>query len=195
MHDRNTVNSTPIRHSSNKNKVITIKRVSICWRAVEFNCITLYSSTQWILGQLTFTCSAYINDNSLVQQALFLGSHYKVMRVVPVVHNVLQIDTCNKWYGLRMVTIERAPAWHQIVIEDIWCDWIKPITVTLLLSHLSPLWGRERTSGWRWRPRHWSLLLWPLQLCSCWWSWLWWRSPASPWTPSFWNLREKKIVR
>ncbi len=53
-------------------------------------------STQWIPGQFTNTCSAYINDDSLVQQALFLGSHDKVMRVVPVVHNVLQIDTCNK---------------------------------------------------------------------------------------------------
>lgn len=37
---------------------------------------------------------AYINDDAFIQQALFLGSHDKVMSVVPVVHNVLQINTC-----------------------------------------------------------------------------------------------------
>lgn len=38
---------------------------------------------------------AYVEDDSLVQQALFLRSHDKVVRVVPVVHNVLQVDACN----------------------------------------------------------------------------------------------------
>lgn len=42
----------------------------------------------------TKSYAAYINDDSFVQQALFLGSHDKVMRVVPVVHNVLQVNTC-----------------------------------------------------------------------------------------------------
>lgn len=44
---------------------------------------------------LTATRFAYIEDDSLVQQALFLGSHDKVVCVVPVVHNVLQVDPCN----------------------------------------------------------------------------------------------------
>lgn len=39
---------------------------------------------------------AHVDDDSLVQQALFLGSHDKVMCVVLVVHNVLQINTCDK---------------------------------------------------------------------------------------------------
>lgn len=43
---------------------------------------------------MTSTHSAYINDDSLVQQALFLGSHDKVVCVVLVVHNVLQINAC-----------------------------------------------------------------------------------------------------
>lgn len=46
-------------------------------------------------GSLTHTYSAYINDDSFIQQALFLGGHDKVMRVVPVVHNVFQVNTCN----------------------------------------------------------------------------------------------------
>lgn len=37
---------------------------------------------------------AYIDDDAFIQQALFLGSHDKVVSVVPVVHNVLQINTC-----------------------------------------------------------------------------------------------------
>lgn len=44
---------------------------------------------------MTATRFAYIEDDSLVQQALFLGSHDKVVCVVPVVHNVLQVDACN----------------------------------------------------------------------------------------------------
>lgn len=42
------------------------------------------------------TKDPYINDDSLVQQALFLGSHDKVMCVVLVINNVLQIDTCKQ---------------------------------------------------------------------------------------------------
>lgn len=42
------------------------------------------------------SCSAYINDDTFIQQALFLGSHDKVMSVVSVVHNVLQINTCGE---------------------------------------------------------------------------------------------------
>lgn len=38
----------------------------------------------------------HINDNSFIQQALFLCSHDKVVRVVLVVHNVLQVDACDK---------------------------------------------------------------------------------------------------
>lgn len=44
---------------------------------------------------MTATRFAYIEDDSFVQQALFLGSHDKVVCVVPVVHNVLQVDPCN----------------------------------------------------------------------------------------------------
>lgn len=43
----------------------------------------------------TRTRFAYVEDDSLVQQALFLSSHDKVVCVVPVVHNVLQVDACS----------------------------------------------------------------------------------------------------
>lgn len=48
------------------------------------------------IKQILNVNSTYIDDNTLVKQTLFLGSHDKVMCVVPVVHNVLQIDTCKK---------------------------------------------------------------------------------------------------
>lgn len=48
---------------------------------------------------MTSTRSAYIDDDSLVQQALFLGSHDKVVCFVLVVHNVLQINACNNDNG------------------------------------------------------------------------------------------------
>lgn len=44
---------------------------------------------------LTGTRFAYVEHDSFVQQALFLGGHDKVVCVVPVVHNVLQVDACN----------------------------------------------------------------------------------------------------
>lgn len=44
---------------------------------------------------------AYMNNDSLVQQALLLCRHDKVMCVVPVIHNVLQIDSCNKRFAVR----------------------------------------------------------------------------------------------
>lgn len=53
----------------------------------------------------TRTRFAYVEDDSLVQQALFLSSHDKVVRVVPVVHNVLQVDACNE--DNVSVTIEK----------------------------------------------------------------------------------------
>lgn len=43
-----------------------------------------------------------MEDDSLVQQALFLCSHDKVVCVVPVVHNVLQVDACNDNAGVIM---------------------------------------------------------------------------------------------
>lgn len=50
------------------------------------------SSHDILLTRLRF---AYVEDDSLVQQTLFLSSHDKVVRVVPVVNNVLQVDACN----------------------------------------------------------------------------------------------------
>lgn len=73
--------------------------------------------------------------------------------------------------------------------------WARQHCASVPVSHLFLLWGQERTSGWRWRLHRWSLLLWPLRWCSGWWSWLWWRSPAFPWTPSFWNLGEEMAAR
>jgi len=40
--------------------------------------------------------TTHIDDHTLIQQALFLCSHDKVVRVVPVIDDVFQINPCTK---------------------------------------------------------------------------------------------------
>lgn len=61
-----------------------------------------FTQIAWFLTSEHFGNSTYMDDNTLVKQTLFLGSHDKVMRVVPVVHDVLQIDTCDKSNSFNM---------------------------------------------------------------------------------------------
>lgn len=96
---------------------------------------------------------AYIDDDAFIQQALFLGSHDEVMSVVPVVHNVLQVNTCAEKRG--KIHLQRLPGdigdsfnvkspllfksahrWYMIAST---ARKIETIPAAVLLSHLFPL--------------------------------------------------------